>query len=76
MERILVATFVLAVWLSALLCLLAPERVVAFRKARGWSESIISGGWCYATPSRTRVMGVVLLLITSFGGYFLMFSGR
>jgi hypothetical protein len=73
MERIFAVTFILLVFLSGLLCLLMPVRVVAFRKARRWSESMISGGWYYATPERTRVMGVALTFISAVCSYLLLF---
>ena len=40
-----------------------PERTVALRQRFGFSTSLLSGGWFYATPERARVTGAVVAVI-------------
>jgi hypothetical protein len=63
METIVLTVFLALVVAQALWCVISPESVVTWRRRRGWPESIWSGGYFYATPSRARTMGVILCVV-------------
>ena len=70
-----IASFVLlcAVLALGLWCLIAPGKVVAFRRRRGFPDRPWSGGWFYATEQSTRAMGGVLVaLALTFLFFFLL----
>ena len=75
MENFFLELFLTLVGLSGLACLIAPERIVAFRRARGWSEGWLSGGIFYSTPTRARAMGIILTVI-ALGAGALAIAGR
>lgn len=63
--------FLLMVFIHAVGCIVFPHKIVEYRQKRKWSESVLSGGYFYATPYRTRLMGtihlVVILVVFVFG---------
>mgnify|MGYP001253992173 CR=1 FL=1 len=57
--------FLVAVAAPSFLCAVSPESAVEWRRRMGWSESLWSGGWFYATPLRARIMGVMLCAVVA-----------
>jgi hypothetical protein len=65
-----VALFLIVVALlpMAVCAVVWPERVIAFRKRKGWhNHSLLLGGVFYATPTSTRVTGALLTVILLMG---------
>jgi|JRYI01.1.fsa_nt_gb hypothetical protein len=73
MRNFLLYLFLFSVFASGLWCVIAPDGVVAFRRRRGWPESILSGGYFYANKLRTRITGAMLVVV-SLGSFFLAVS--
>jgi hypothetical protein len=59
--------FLLTAFLSGVWAVLRPDSVVSFRRRMNWPESLLTGGFFYATALRTRVTGAVVLLVSSIG---------
>ena len=49
-------------------CLLAPDHVLLVRRRFRLSNSILSGGYFYATRDRIRRMGVVWVIVAVLAG--------
>jgi hypothetical protein len=75
MENFFLALFLIFVGLSGLACLIDPERIVAFRRARGWNEGWLSGGIFYSTRTRAGATGIILTVIALVAGA-LAIAGR
>jgi hypothetical protein len=58
-------TIVIVVIVTGGLSAVFPERTVAIRRRLGFSENWLSGGWCYATATRARVTGAMLVFLGS-----------
>ena len=67
MKTLLVSAFLLIVLAQGLWALCAPASVIRFRRRMGWSESLLSGGFFYATEGRARVIGALLVLVSLSG---------
>lgn len=63
MESVLADAFLCGLLVTGLLCALLPEWVVKVRRKLCYSNDMLSGGYFYASAARTRVMGVVLLVV-------------
>jgi hypothetical protein len=68
--------FIFVVAAMGVISLAVPERVIAFRRARHWSESWISGGILYTTKTRVRVVGVVLIGLAAFSCFVRVFGAQ
>jgi hypothetical protein len=68
MENFFLTVFLILVGLSGLACLISPERIIAFRRARGWREDWLSGGIFYSTTARTRATGIILTVVAFVAG--------
>lgn len=67
MKTLLLSAFLSIVLAQGLWALCAPASVIRFRRRMGWSESLLSGGYFYATEGRTRVMGALLVIVSLSG---------
>jgi len=47
-------------------CVVSPESVIRFRRRLGWSESMVTGGYFYATKRRTRIVGGLVAVASAF----------
>ena len=56
------AVFIVAI-MFGVFATIFPERVVAIRHRLQFSNSVLSGGWFYATPKRVRIMGSLLVAL-------------
>jgi hypothetical protein len=70
MKNALLYLFLLVVFACALWCVIAPDHVVAFRRRRRLSDSLLTGGYFYATKQRARFTGAVVVVV-SLGMFFL-----
>jgi hypothetical protein len=60
---VVIALLPMAVW-----AVIWPDRVIAFRKRKGWhNRSLLLGGAFYATPTSTRVTGILLTILLLLG---------
>ncbi len=64
MKSIFPYVFLTIMAAHGLWCSINPGAVLRFRRKRGWSESMISGGYFYANEARIRAMGFVFLAVT------------
>lgn len=46
------------------ICVVAPEKVMSYRRSRSWGNSWITGGVFYATAGRTRLAGVLITIFS------------
>jgi hypothetical protein len=63
METIVLAGILILLLVSGTLAALWPEKVVAFRNRMSWSDSLLSGGYFYATARRARVTGLTVVAL-------------
>lgn len=75
-QRLLLILLLAWIALSGMACVAIPDRVIAFRRSRGWGNGLWSGGWFYATPARTRIMGAIVTLVALVGGILAAKVGR
>ena len=71
MNEVLPLLLLSVVFCSGLWCVARPESVVRLRQRLGLSNSFMTGGFAYATPSRTRLSGIILLTLS-----LLLIAGR
>ena len=66
MKDFFLALFLLAVLANGVWCIVSPKAVVRFRTRMGWPTGYLSSGFAYATPQRTRITGLLLVVVALF----------
>ena len=54
---------IFVILIDGLLSLIAPDKVIAFRRKRNWPESFLSGGAFYSSKARARWTGGALFVV-------------
>jgi hypothetical protein len=61
-KQVIALVFLVAVAISGIWGFLKPASVMKFKRRRNWPETLMSGGFLYATEERTETVSLVLAI--------------